>query len=49
MGEPVIHDDLDKAISRNVGNTILPAPIALALSNRINQRAWKRLGDPIDG
>ena len=47
MGEPTINEDLDTAISRNVGNTILPAPIARALCKHINQRAWHRLENSI--
>lgn len=43
-GEPVIHYDIDQTIDRNVGNTLLPAPLARALCRNINHRAWGRIG-----
>ncbi len=44
MGEPEVHHDLDRTIDKNVGNKVLPAPLALALCRRINKRAWGKIG-----
>ncbi len=44
MGEPAIHEDIDRIIGRNVGNSILPAPLARLLCKRINRKAWRRIG-----
>lgn len=44
MGEPVVHEDIDRIIDMNVGNAILPAPLAKMLCKRINRKAWRRIG-----
>lgn len=43
-GDPVEHPDIDQAIGRNVGNTLMPDPIALAFCRRINRKAWAKAG-----
>ena len=43
-GEPKLHPDIDRIIGRNVGNALLPAPIARFFSNRVNQKAWSKIG-----
>lgn len=44
MGEPQVHRDIDQAINQNVGNTLLPAPLARAMCRRINRKAWAKIG-----
>lgn len=44
VGEPEYHHDLDQAIEGNVGNTILPAPLARALCSHTNRKAWGKIG-----
>lgn len=43
-GEVEIHHDIDQIIDRNVGNSLLPAPIVRFFSNSVNQKAWARIG-----
>ena len=43
-GEPKLHPDIDRIIGRNVGNALLPAPIVKFFSNRMNQKAWSKIG-----
>lgn len=49
MGEPQVHRDIDQAIGRNVGNTLLPPPLARAMCQRINRKAWAKIGTKIAG
>lgn len=44
LGEPVVHRDVDLIIGRDVGNRLLPAPLARALCRNINRTAWRRVG-----
>ena len=44
MGEPRVHEDIDRAIGRNVGNTMPPALLARALCGNANRKAWARIG-----
>ena len=43
-GEPEIHRDIDHIIDRNVGNALLPAPIVRFFSNKVNKKAWSKIG-----
>lgn len=44
LGEPAFHHNIDRIIERNVGNTILPAPLARAMCRSINRGTWAKIG-----
>jgi transglutaminase-like putative cysteine protease len=43
LGPPRVCEDIDHAIGTNLGNRLLPDPLAAAWNRRINRRAWRRL------
>lgn len=42
--EPVVHEDIDGDIDRNLGNTVVPWPLTDWVNDRLNQRMWKVAG-----
>lgn len=46
VGEPVIHENIDLAISNRAGNAELPEFIARQVNRFLNRKIWKNTGAP---